>query len=246
MSRNEWLIELKQAMGKSMGRPLAALPASARPRERLIAEGREALSDSELLALLLRSGTNGASACDLATSLLADFGSLQRLSRAGAEELARVPGVGAAKATAVAACFELGRRLLRDHTNEVVLSRASEVAARAQSLLYGLRRERVIVFVCDRRNRLLHEVRLSQGTSSRALIDVREVLNAVLRRDGTSFALAHNHPSGDTQPSAADVAVTNAVATAAKTVGLRFLGHVVIAGDRWAEVAITPTRRTLD
>lgn len=134
----------------------------------------------------------------------------------------------------------------RDKTNDVVLSRASDVAARAQALLSGLRRERVIVFVCDRRNRLCHEVQLSEGTSSRALIDVREVLNAVLRRDGISFALAHNHPSGDTQPSEADAAITCAVATAAKTVGLRFLGHLVIAGDRWAEIAISPTRRTLD
>ena len=229
-----------------MGRPFALLPVRSRPRERLLTEGREVLSDAELLALLLRSGTTGASACDLATNLLADFGSLQRLSGAGVEELARVPGIGAAKATAVAAGFELGRRLLRDQPNEVVLSRASEVAARAKSLLAGLRRERVIVFVCDRRNRLLHEVQLSQGTSSRALIDVREVLNAVLRRDGISFALAHNHPSGDTQPSAADDAITCALAAAAKTVGLRFLGHIVVAGDRWAEVAITPTQRTLD
>lgn len=177
-----------------MGRPFAVLPDRSRPRERLLAEGREVLSDSEVLALLLRSGTTGASASDLANDLLAEFGSLSRLSEATADELGRVPGVGAAKAAAVVAGFELGRRLRQDTTNEVVLFRASEVAARAQSLLSGLRRERVIVFVCDRRSRLLHEVQLSQGTSSRALIDVREVLNAVLRHDGMSFALAHNHP----------------------------------------------------
>ena len=231
---------------ESMGRPFAALPACARPRERMLADGREALSDTEVLALLLRNGTNGASANDLAANLLADFGSLRRLSTAGAEELARVPGVGVAKATAVVAGFELGRRLMRDDTNEVVLTRASEVAARAQALLTGLRRERVVVFVCDRRNRLLQEVRLSQGTSSRALIDIRETLNAVLRHDGVSFALAHNHPSGDPLPSAADTEITRALAVAAKTVGLRFLGHVVVADDEWAEVAITPGQRTHD
>ena len=227
-----------------MGRPFSVLPVCIRPRERLLEEGREALSDSEVLALLLRSGTTGASASDLANELLADFGSLSRLSEATADELKRVPGVGAAKAAAVVAGFELGRRLRLDKTNEVVLSRASEVAARAQALLSGLRRERVVVFVCDRRGRLLREMHLSQGTSARALIDVREVLNAVLRHDGNSFALAHNHPSEDTRPSAADVKVTGNLAAAAKTVGLRFLGHIVIAGDQWAEVAITPIRRT--
>lgn len=227
-----------------MGRPFAALPTRARPRERLLAEGREVLSDSEVLALLLRSGTTGESASDLANNLLAVFGSLSRLGEATADELERVPGVGAAKAASVVAGFELGRRLRRDKTNEVVLSRASDVAARAQTLLSGHRRERVIVFACDRRSRLLHEVQLSQGTSARALIDVREVLNAVLRHDGISFALAHNHPSGDTQPSPADVKITGDLAAAAKTVGLRFLGHVVVAGDKWAEVPVTPVRKT--
>ena len=227
-----------------MGRPFAVLPDRSRPRERLLAEGREVLNDSEILALLLRSGTSGASASDLANDLLADFGSLSRLSEATADELERVPGVGAAKAAAVVAGFELGRRLRQDKTNEVVLSRASDVAARAQTLLSGLRRERVIVFVCDRRSRLLHEVQLSQGTTARALIDVREVLNAVLRHDGNSFAIAHNHPSGDSQPSPADVKITVNLAAASKTVGLRFLGHVVVAGGQWAEVDFTQGRRT--
>ena len=226
-----------------MGRPFAVLPARARPRERLLAEGREVLSDSEVLALLLRSGTTGASASDLANDLLADFGSLSRLSEATADELERVTGVGAAKAAAVVAGFELGRRLRQDKTNEVVLSRASEVASRAQALLSGLRRERVIVFVCDRRGRLLREAHLSQGTSTRALFDVRDVLNAVLRHDGASFALAHNHPSGNIQPSPADMEVTTNLATAAKTVGLRFLGHVVVTKDEWIEVRFTQGRR---
>lgn len=229
-----------------MGRPLSTLPSRTRPRERLLAEGREALSDIELLALQLRSGTSGTSACDLAAHLLAEFGNLRRLSEASAEELARLPGIGAAKAASIVAGFELGRRLPFDDQPEVRLARASDVALRAQCSLAGLRRERAVVFVCDRRARLLHEVRLSQGTAARSLIDVREVLNAVLRHDGASFALAHNHPSGDPSPSEADIKITQNVATAAKTVGLRFIGHVVVAGHAWAEVSVKPTRRTCD
>ncbi|WP_420639939.1 RadC family protein [Candidatus Poriferisocius sp.] len=228
-----------------MGSPFSALPSRARPRERLLSEGREALSDTELLALQLRSGTTGASASDLATALLAEFGSLRRLGEATVEELARLPGVGNAKACSVVAAFELGRRLPLDDQPEVSLARASDVAQRARHSLAGLRRERAIVFVCDRRARLLHEVQLSQGTAARSLIEVREVLNAVLRHDGAAFGLAHNHPSGDPRPSQADVELTQDVASAAKTVGLRFLGHIVIAGDEWAEVKIRPSQRRL-
>lgn len=226
-----------------MGRPLSTLPMRARPRERLMAEGREALSDTELLALQLRSGTNGTSACDLAAHLLAEFGSLRRLSEASVEELARLPGIGVAKAASLIAGFELGRRLPLDDQSEVRLARASDVAQRAQRCLAGLRRERAVVFVCDRRAQLRHEVQLSQGTATRSPIEVREVLNAVLRHDGTAFAIAHNHPSGDPSPSEADARITHDVAIAAKTVGLRFLGHVVVAGNAWEEVPIRPAPR---
>lgn len=206
--------------------------------------GREALSDVELLALQLRSGTGGASANDLAADLIAEFGSLRRLGSASADELARIPGIGPAKAATIMAGFELSRRLPRDAADNAVLARASDVAALARQSLDGLRRERAIAFVCDRRCRLVRQVQLSDGTASRSLIQVREVLNAVLRHDGSVFALAHNHPSGDPQPSQADIDITMAVATASKTVDLRFLGHVIVAGEAWSEV--TPTPQTLD
>lgn len=229
-----------------MGSPISTLPARSRPRERLLAEGREALSDAELLALQLRSGTGGASANDLAANLLAEFGGLRRLSSATVDELARVPGIGTAKAAGIVAAFELARRLPLDAELPIALARASDVAGLAQRSLAGLRRDRALVFVCDRHSRLLREVRLSEGTANRALVDVREVLNAVLRHDGAAFALAYNHPSGDLQPSEADMRTTHDVAAAAKTVGLRFLGHAVVADDAWAEVELRPNRRRPD
>ncbi len=178
----------------------------------------------------------------LAADLLAEFGSLRRLSEAGVEELGRVPGVGAAKAAAIVAAFELGRRVPREESG-TVLRRASDVAELAANTLAGLRLERAVVFVCDRHGRLLAEVRLSDGTADRALVDVREVLHAVLRHDGATFALAHNHPSGDPQPSPADIEVTATVAAGAKAVGLRFMGHVVVAGADWSEVPLSSARR---
>lgn len=229
-----------------MGTPFARLPESTRPRERLSAVGPGSLSETELLALQLRSGISGRSAADVAADLIAHFGGLRRLSAASVEELATVPGIGQAKAATLVAGFEVGRRVVRDRSSAVRLARASEVAEHAQRSLTGLRRERVLVLVCDRQARLLHEVQLSSGTSSRSLVDVREVLNATLRHDGSSFAVAHNHPSGDPTPSQADEDVTVRLTTAASAVGLRFLGHVVVTDDGWIEIPIRSTRRTID
>lgn len=226
-----------------MPRPFAELPEACRPRERLTSRGREALNDAELLALQLRSGTRGASAADLAADLLAEFGDLRRLAAATLEELAAIPGMGLAKAASVVAGFELGRRAVSTTPDRVRLTSASDVGKLAQEALHGVRRERVLVMVCDRRGLLIRSVELTSGAIDRALIDVRETLNAVLRHDGSSFALAHNHPSGDAQPSRSDVEVTVRLAAGAKAVGLRFLGHVVVTDDEWAEVPFTPDLR---
>ncbi len=219
-----------------MAVPMAAVPPHERPRERLLAQGAETLTERELLALVLRNGTPGASALDLAASLLAHYGSLDALAQARPEELAAQSGIGPAKATAVVAAFHLGRRS-GGHDQRCVLRNPADVAAVARRHLHGLRRERVLVLVCDAANRLLTTVTLSDGAIDRALMPVRETLNAVLRHDGRSFALAHNHPSGDPEPSNADRTATAEVRNAAGVVGLRFLGHVVVAGDEWKEVS---------
>lgn len=112
-----------------------------------------------------------------------------------------------------------------------------DVASAARRELGDERRERVLVFVCDAGNHLLRTVLVSQGSVDRSLLPVREILNAVLRHDGRSFALAHNHPSGDPEPSAADRRVTGEVRAAAKVAGLRFLDHVVVAGEEWRSVS---------
>lgn len=225
--------------------PYEALPASALPRERMAAVGAGALSDVELLALTLRSGTNNANASDLASVLLAEFGTLDRLAAAAPEELTSVHGVGVAKATSIVAAFELGRRV-KQGEKSLPLRTAEDVAAMAHPLLDGLRRERLIVIVCDRAARPLRCVVVSDGAADRTIVPVREILNVVLRHDGSAFAVAHNHPSGDPEPSTADVEATAKLATAAKTVGLRFLGHVIVAGDAYSEVPVRPTRRTPD
>jgi len=215
---------------------MAAVPPHERPRERLLARGAEALTERELLALVLRNGTRGMSALDLAAELLAEYGGLNALAAARPEELAARPGVGAAKAAALVAAFQLARRTEAEN-EPTVLRRPDDVALVARRELDGARRERVLVLVCDAANRLRRTVVVSEGSIDRSMMPVREILNAVLRHDGRAFALAHNHPSGDPKPSDADRQATNDVKAAATVAGLRFLGHVVVAGKGWRAVS---------
>lgn len=216
---------------------MADLPARERPRERLTRLGPEALAERELLALVLGSGRRGESALDVATALLAEFGGLGQLARARPEELRRRGGIGAARAAALVAAFRLGR-LATDAVDEApVLRGPDDVAAVALRELAGLRRERVIVLVCDGANRLRHVVTVAEGAIDRSSFPVREILQAVLRHDGKAFAVAHNHPSGDPTPSEADVEATRAIAEAARSVRVRFLDHIAIAESAWAPIS---------
>lgn len=117
-----------------------------------------------------------------------------------------------------------------------VLRKSKDVAAVASPLLAAERRERVVALVCDARNRLCQVVLIAKGFIDRSAVPVREVLNAVLRHDGRAFAVAHNHPSGDPTPSLSDHEATQSLQAGAAAAGLRFLGHVVVAGAEWREV----------
>ncbi len=176
---------------------MANVPAHERPRERLLSRGPDALSERELLALVLRHGTRIESALDLAGALLADYGSLAALATARPEELARRSGVGAAKAAALVAAFQLGRLAACATLEGRRLGGAGDVATVVRPELGGLRRERVLVLVCDAVNRVRRIETVAAGSVDRSSIPIREILNCVLRHDGRAFAVAHNHPSGD-------------------------------------------------
>ena len=227
-----------------MSQLIASIEGHERPRERLAALGPGALRDAELVALVLRNGRPGAGALSLAEELLVTFGGLSGLLLARPEELSAVPGVGPAKAAGLVAACQLGARTESARSEAPILRRPADVAASVQHLLADARRERVVVLVVDASLRLRHTVVVTEGGLDRSLVPVRDVLNAALRHDGRGFALAHNHPSGDPTPSDADRRATTDVAAGAKTVGLRFLGHVVIAGDQWSEVPPTASQRT--
>lgn len=213
------------------------LPLGDRPRERLLERGSEALADRELLALLLGSGARGRDAVELAGQLIASQGGLRRLAQAPPHELVGLLGVGPAKAARVAAAFQLARRALTDEQpgrRKIVAT--SDIAECAAPLLRGLRHERVVVVVCDKAGAVLRTFRMTEGSTDRSLIPVRDVLGSVLATGGASFAVAHNHPSGDPTPSTLDRQVTARLREAADVVGLRFLDHVVVTDNGWQRV----------
>jgi DNA repair protein RadC len=214
---------------------IADLPPVERPRERLSMHGAGSLADRELLALVLGTGGRGSGVHHVAERLLGHFGSMAALARAHPADLVAVPGVGQAKAAAVAAAFELGRRAVRAPAARVVTDTADLVEVVAP-LLRGRDRERLVLIVCDAANRVTSCEVLSEGSASRAFVPVREVAVAVLRRDGSAFALAHNHPSGELTPSAADLDATLRVREAADAVGLRFLDHVIVTEAGWCVI----------
>lgn len=211
------------------------LPAADRPRERMFARGAEALADRELLALLLGSGTQGNDAVELAARLIERHGGLPALARADPHELLTLPGMGPAKAARVIAAFHLARRAAAGPERRRITGSA-DLAAVAAPLLRGLRRERVVVVVCDTAGAVIRATLLTEGAADRSLIPVRDVLTLVLRVGGTAFGIAHNHPSGNIEPSEPDRVVTDRLAMAAETVGLRFLDHVVLTDTAWCRI----------
>lgn len=219
-----------------MGVRIQDIPEQGRPRERLWSKGAEALTERELLALVLRTGRCGESALDLADALLAEYGNVMALASALPEELAQRAGLGRAKAASLAAALRLGR-LVTDQPLPTRLRSAEDAAQVAMRELDGIRRERVIVIVCDAKNTMRRIVRITEGALDRASFPVREILNAVLRHDGRAFVVAHNHPSGDLEASPEDIRATQEIALAASTVGVRFLDHVIVSGTSWARLA---------
>jgi DNA repair protein RadC len=212
---------------------MAAIPTPQRPRERLLLLGAESLADAELVAVLLGTGGRGQNALDLAHDLLIEYRGPGGLAGAIPEELARRAGVGPAKAARLVAAFSLARRIGAPDRG-VQLRDSADIAEVVRPWLADARRERAIVVVCDTALRVRRAFVITEGSSDQCLLPVREILTAVLLHDGSAFAVAHNHPSGDVVPSAADEQVTAALADAADAVGLDFLGHLVIGGQQWA------------
>lgn len=213
-------------------------PADERPRERLAARGAHALSDAELLALLLRTGTRGRSAVDVGRELLRRFGSLQGLAARLPREYAAVPGVGPAKAAALAAALETGRRALSAREAPRTLLRSSaDVAALFLPLCRGQKREVFRIVLVDNAHRIVRTRAVTVGTLNRALVHAREIFREAIVEQAAAVILVHNHPGGDPVPSPEDVALTASLVRAGEAVGIPVLDHLIIGAERYFSFA---------
>jgi len=206
-------------------------PAAERPREKLLALGAEALSDAELLAVFVRSGTPGHSALDLSRALVARFGDLRTTLDASREAFCATRGLGDASYAALQAALELGRRYLESR-----LRRGAPLSTPADTRRFvsaRLRRHEHEVFAClflDNRHRLIRFEELFRGTVNGASVHPREIAKRALYHNAAAVIIAHNHPSGVAEPSHADRAITDRIAETMALIDVRLMDHLVV-GD---------------
>lgn len=212
------------------------IPESDRPRERLLSQGSGAVSDAELLAILLRTGRAGVSALGLAATLLAEGGGLLGLLEATPQTLRRA-GIGPAKAATLLAALEIGRRLARiEMPRREPLTHAA-ATARYLALRYRQRDQEVMgALFLDSRQRLLGEREIFRGTIHHVFAEPREILKDCLLRGAAGFILFHTHPSGDPTPSGEDFAFTRRMFDAATAVGLKMVDHLILGTGSWVSL----------
>ncbi|MDP1657697.1 MAG: DNA repair protein RadC [Hylemonella sp.] len=213
--------------------PLKDLPPDARPREKLLARGPGALSDAELLALLLRTGLAGKGVLQLAQELLNEqtgFGGMAGLLHATADDLKRIKGLGPAKRAELVAVLELARRAMAEQLKERAALDTPEAVKHYLQLHLGAKKHEVFaVLFLDSQHRLLALEELFRGTLSQTSVYPREVVLRALHHHAAAVVLAHNHPSGTVLPSRADEALTQALKAALALVDVRVLDHVIVA-----------------
>jgi DNA repair protein RadC len=213
------------------------LASEERPRERLAQLGPEALSNAELVAILLRAGIKGMNAVQLAQRILVDSGGLTGLQRRSFESLKRHRGLGPAKAAQLKAAVELGRRLAVATPEERPTIQSPEDAANL--LLYemgALEREHLRVLLLDTRNRLIRTAEVYRGSLNSSWIRVAEIFRDAVRVNAAAVIVAHNHPSGDPTPSPEDVSVTKALVQAGQLLDIEVLDHLVIGQGRFVSM----------
>lgn len=211
------------------GNRLKEMAVGERPQERLEKHGASALSDAELLAMLLRSGTHGHDVLTLATRLIFEAGSLAGLIAWTEKDFRRLKGIGRVKALQLVTVMEIARRVLGQQAGDApLLDRADLVATYFAPIVAGLQVEKFWVLCLNRKNRLLKRVEVTSGTASSSLVHPREVFREAIREGALAVICVHNHPSGDPAPSSADVQVTRQLRDAAKTVGIDLLDHVIV------------------
>lgn len=214
---------------------IKSLPPEERPRERLAHHGSEALSTIELLAILLGSGTQSRSVLELAADLLSHFQSLQRLSEASLEELQDVKGIGFAKALQLKAIFGLLTRL-EPKPAATLLDGPEKVYELIRSQLSNQKTEMLMVVLRDARKNYIHREVISKGTLTELLMHPREIFHLAIRHRAHTVIVAHNHPSGDSNPSTRDLEMTHILMAAGRVVGIELSDHMILGSNNYTSL----------
>lgn len=212
-------------------------PEDERPRERLLKHGHEHMSDAHLIAIILRTGGSGRSAVDIGMELLGRFGSLKKIEQASTPEICAIKGLGRAKTAQLRAALELGRRTYKETVPRGPLfSNGRDVFDYFHPRLAGMKKEVFCCALLDVKNRLMQEVRVSEGTLTSSLIHPREAFLQAVRESAASVIFVHNHPSGDPTPSRDDILITGRLEDAGAMIGIKVLDHIIIGDGQYASM----------
>ncbi|MBZ4662323.1 MAG: hypothetical protein JG776_5 [Caloramator sp.] len=207
------------------------IPINERPRERLLKYGEEVLSNQELLAIILRTGTKSESALDLAKRLITHYGGITFIAKSSVYELSKIKGIGLAKACEIKACVEIGKRLNSfKGNNRVKIISPEDVAILVMDEMRFLSKEHFRVIFLNTKNYVIQIKDISIGSLNSSVVHPREVFIEAIKVSSASIILCHNHPSGDVTPSQEDINITKRLIEAGKIIGIEVLDHIII-GD---------------
>ncbi len=210
------------------------MPSQLRPRERLLAEGAEVLSDGELLAILLGSGTRSVTAIDLASYVLSEFGSLGAMVNATVEELKAFKGIGVAKASQIKAALELAKRLSNTKREKpYIINSPKDVVLLVKEKIRHLDREHFQTLLLNTKHHVICRDVVSIGTLNSSTVHPRELFKNAIKKNAAALILMHNHPSGDPTPSKEDINVTKRLEEAGKIIGINILDHIIIGDNSY-------------
>lgn len=220
---------------KEKGYTIKDLPKSERPREKLLAHGPDALSNAELLAIIIRTGTGAETAIEVSTRLLGmDNRGIRHLMDASINDLTKIKGIGECKAAQIIAAIELGKRIKRIGYYDKVRVTSPEVVAEVlMDEMSGLYKEHFRTVILDTKNQIICIENISIGTLNASIVHPRDVFKAAIKNNGNSVILVHNHPSGDTTPSAEDINITKRLVEGGNLMGIKILDHLIVGNGTY-------------
>ena len=219
--------------------PIKYWPEDERPREKLLREGEHRLSTTELLAILLRSGTKGESAIDLARKIMLKFKSLRNMSHTDIRKWREIKGLGDAKICQIKAAIEIGRRFAEERIKEekITIKSPEDVVSLIMPRMRDLKLEVFKVIYLDGKNQIIDIVEIEEGSTNHANPVIREIFHKALENFASSIICVHNHPSGDPQPSLEDKSFTDSLVEAGKILNVKVLDHIIIGDNKYFSFA---------